>query len=68
MAQIKVNDETQEVALPATLTDLIRLNNAVPDMVSVQLNGVLIPREDLDTTGVSEGDEVDFLFFMGGGR
>ena len=68
MAQIKVNDETQEVTLPLTLTELIKLNNAVPDMVSVQLNGVLITREDLDTTTVSEGDEVDFLFFMGGGR
>jgi sulfur carrier protein len=68
MAQIKVNDEAQEVTLPITLTDLIRLNNAVPDMVSVQLNGVLITREQLDTTAVNEGDEVDFLFFMGGGR
>lgn len=38
-----------------------------PDMVSVQLNGEILEREDFDSTTVSEGDEVEFLYFMGGG-
>lgn len=38
-----------------------------PDMVSVQLNGEFVKRENYGATVVQEGDEVDFLYFMGGG-
>jgi len=36
-------------------------------MVSIQLNGEFVVRDDYDSTLVKEGDEVDFLYFMGGG-
>ncbi|MDR1811016.1 MAG: sulfur carrier protein ThiS [Prevotella sp.] len=69
MARIKVNDEAQEVVLPLSLIELIKLNNVLqPDMVSVQINGEFINREDFGNTAINEGDEVDFLYFMGGGR
>jgi sulfur carrier protein len=69
MSKIKVNDEVQEVTLPLTLAELIRLNKVLqPDMVSVQINGEYIPREKFDSTPINEGDEVDFLYFMGGGQ
>ncbi|MDR1673610.1 MAG: sulfur carrier protein ThiS [Bacteroidales bacterium] len=67
MSRIKVNDELREVTLPITLTELIQQDNIVPDMVSVQINGTLLERAKYDDTAVSEGDEIDFLFFMGGG-
>ncbi|MDC7224861.1 MAG: sulfur carrier protein ThiS [Spirochaetales bacterium] len=38
-----------------------------PDMVSVQVNGEILNRNDFPTSEVKEGDEVDFLYFMGGG-
>ena len=38
-----------------------------PDMVSVQLNGEFVNKENYQATKVKEGDEVDFLYFMGGG-
>ena len=69
MAKIKVNDEVQEVSLPLTLTELLQLNNVrQPDMVSVQINGQHVERQDFDAAVINEGDEVDFLFFMGGGQ
>ena len=69
MAQIKVNDEVQDLALPLSLTELIKLNNVLqPDMVSVQINGEFINREDFGNIAINEGDEVDFLYFMGGGQ
>jgi sulfur carrier protein len=50
------------------LLDLIKFNNVKqPDMVSVQLNGAFVQRNDFDQTPIREGDEVDFLYFMGGG-
>lgn len=38
-----------------------------PDMVSVQLNGKIVDRQRYAEQAVSAGDEVEFLYFMGGG-
>ncbi|MDR1666189.1 MAG: sulfur carrier protein ThiS [Bacteroidales bacterium] len=67
MSKIKVNEEVQEVTLPLSLTALIQANSATPEMVSVQLNGEFIPQEKFPDTDLREGDEVDILYFMGGG-
>ena len=68
MAQIKVNGEAQAVELPLNVTQLIRLNNVdQPDMVSVQVNEEFADRADWDSIQLKDGDEVDFLYFMGGG-
>ena len=68
MATITVNGENQEVKLPISVAELIKQNNvAQPEMVSVQVNEEFVDREDFDTTILSEGDSVDFLYFMGGG-
>jgi sulfur carrier protein len=69
MSKIKVNDEVREVELPLTLIELIRQHRILqPDMVSVSINGAFVPREDFDKTSISDNDEIDFLYFMGGGR
>ncbi|MBP5366417.1 MAG: sulfur carrier protein ThiS [Bacteroidales bacterium] len=68
MATITVNGDKQEVALPITISALIKQNNvAQPEMVSVQVNEEFVDREDFDKTTLKEGDSVDFLYFMGGG-
>lgn len=68
MGRIKVNDEVQEVSLPMTLAELMTVNKVLqPDMLSIQLNGEFVEKESYAATTVKEGDEVDFLYFMGGG-
>ena len=69
MATIKVNGESQEVVLPMTVEELIKNNNVEnPELVSVQVNEELLDRNDYARRQVKDGDEVDFLFFMGGGQ
>ncbi len=69
MAKIIVNGENQEVELPLTVSELIKLNKVFqPEMVSVQVNEEFVEREDFDTLQIKEGDSVDFLYFMGGGQ
>ncbi|MBQ9665266.1 MAG: sulfur carrier protein ThiS [Bacteroidaceae bacterium] len=69
MAKIIVNGEDQEVQLPTTVADIIRINKVLqPDMVSVQVNEEFIDRADFATTQLNEGDTIDFLYFMGGGQ
>ena len=36
--------------------------------VTVELNGEILDRPDYETTPVNEGDVIEFLYFMGGGR
>ncbi len=68
MAILTVNGEKQKVALPITVSGLIKQNNvAEPEMVSVQVNEEFVEREDFDTKTLNDGDTVDFLYFMGGG-
>ena len=69
MATIKVNGESQEVVLPMTVEELIKNNNVEnPKLVSVQVNEEFLDRNDYARRQVKEGDEIDFLFFMGGGQ
>ncbi|BCG47049.1 Sulfur carrier protein ThiS [Citrifermentans bremense] len=37
------------------------------EYVTVELNGAILDRGDFDAT-VKDGDNVEFLYFMGGGR
>ncbi len=38
------------------------------DTVSVQLNGEFVERDNFASTTLKDGDEIDFLYFMGGGQ
>ncbi len=46
---------------------LIEQNVKMPEMVSVELNGSIVRRENFDSTDLKENDKVEFLYFMGGG-
>jgi sulfur carrier protein len=37
-------------------------------MVAVELNSQMVERDSLATTPVKEGDQLEFLFYMGGGQ
>lgn len=51
-----------------SVVELLAAKNVeAPDMVSVQLNGTVLERSAFKTTRVREGDDVEFLYFMGGG-
>ena len=68
MAQIIVNDEKQEVSLPLTLEELIKINKVFqPEMVTIQVNEDFAEKEDYEKILLKDGDRVDFLYFMGGG-
>lgn len=67
--KIKVNGKEQEFGNNQIgLIELLQQNKVTrPELVSVQLNGSFVNREGYNTTIVNDNDEVDFLFFMGGG-
>jgi len=64
---VKINGKSEEVQ-GATVLDLLKAKNIDPHMVAVELNARMLERDHLATTHVKEGDQVEFLFYMGGGR
>ena len=68
MAKIIVNGEQQDVSLPLNVAQLLQVNQVEqPERVSVQVNEEFVDRNDWEKIQIKEGDEVDFLYFMGGG-
>ncbi len=50
------------------INELLAIKNVeMPDMVSVELNEVILNRADFVNTFINHGDRVEFLYFMGGG-
>jgi len=47
---------------------LDELNVSDPLYVTVELNGDIMERTNFDSTLVRDADEIEFLYFMGGGR
>ena len=66
---VLINGEKGEIAGESvSVLELLSIKNVeTPDMVSVQLNGKIIRRDDFGSTRVSDNDRVEFLYFMGGG-
>ncbi|MBT0664656.1 sulfur carrier protein ThiS [Geobacter pelophilus] len=48
------------------LLDELKVKDAL--YVTVELNGEIIDRPTFDSTEVKDGDALEFLYFMGGGR
>lgn len=68
--KIIVNGKNQEVNnAEISVYELLTANKVGNlDLVSIQLNGEFVNKEESLTTLVTENDEVDFLYFMGGGK
>lgn len=64
--RVKINGKAEEVQ-ETTLSDLLKAKNIEPRMVTVELNSKMVDRSSLSNTRIQEGDEIEFLFFMGGG-
>jgi|CXWL01.1.fsa_nt_gi sulfur carrier protein len=65
--QVKINGKTEEVTAE-TVLDLLKAKNIDPQMVAVELNSAMIERDCLSATPVKAGDQVELLFYMGGGQ
>ena len=67
--EIKINGELEQFdKSELSILNLLEVKQVEsPDMVSVQLNGEFVDKKKYSTTIVSENDNLEFLYFMGGG-
>ena len=65
---ITVAGEKKEYQDGLTLPELIVKENVdMPEYVTVSINEEFVATEDKEKTVVKDGDNVEFLYFMGGG-
>jgi sulfur carrier protein len=65
--QVKINGKAEEVAGGSVL-DLLQAKKIEPQMVAVEVNDAMVERDHLAATQLKDGDRLEFLFYMGGGR
>lgn len=66
--QITVAGVKKEVKDGLTLPELIEQEQVeTPEYVTVSINEEFVATADKETTVLKEGDNVEFLYFMGGG-
>ena len=65
--QVKINGKSEEAQGP-TVLDLLKAKSIDPHMVAVELNSAMVEREQFGATKIKDGDALEFLFYMGGGR
>ena len=66
---LKINGKDEELQQETiTVSEVLKIKNVeMPETVSVQLNGEFVKKDSYNTQSIKENDELDFLYFMGGG-
>ena len=63
-----INGDAKEIKDGVSLPELLMIENVEqPDMVSVQLNDEFVRQDEHKNVMMKDGDEINFLYFMGGG-
>jgi len=66
MIQIQLNGELHTIESPATVATLVAVRKPRPPF-SVEVNKELVRRPCYETTGLSDGDQVEIVTLVGGG-
>ncbi len=67
--KITINGEEKEISGTMNVVELLKSQDVEqPEMVSVELNGTILRRENFEATLVNENDTLEFIYFMGGGQ
>lgn len=65
---ITVGGDKKEYKEGLTLPELLEAEKVeMPEYVTVSINEEFVDSEDRESTVLKEGDQVEFLYFMGGG-
>ena len=66
--KIRLNGKEQEVNGGMTVSDLLLKWKIRPELVTVEVNENILQKLEYDGTEIKQGDDVEFVFYMGGGQ
>ncbi len=66
--EVEINGSKDSLPKELSVSELLSVKKVEsPEMVSVELNGEFVERKSFSDTVIKAGDEIEFLYFMGGG-
>ena len=68
MIKIHLNGKEQEIQTGMTVSDILLKWKVRPELVTVEVNENILQKLDYDGTEIKQGDNVEFVFYMGGGK
>ncbi len=66
--KLVINGEERDVTDAATVAALIAQLGMKSDRVAVELNREIVPRPSWEGTALRDGDRLEIVHFVGGGR
>lgn len=66
--KIKLNGKENEIKSGLSVNDLLVKWKIRPELVAVELNESILQKLDYDSTFLKQGDSLEFVFYMGGGK
>jgi thiamine biosynthesis protein ThiS len=64
---IQLNGESREVRDRSTLKDLVSELSLAPARIAIELNHLVVRRDQWGETTLAEGDRIEIVHFVGGG-
>jgi thiamine biosynthesis protein ThiS len=68
MIQLTVNGKPRELQPPGTILGLLEQLGINPQIVAVEHNGDIVKRDRYGETPVADGDQLEIVRMVGGGR
>ncbi len=66
--KIQLNGKVQEIDAKMTVSDLLLKWKVRPELVTVEVNENILQKLDYDGTEIKQNDNIEFVFYMGGGK
>ena len=67
LIKIQLNGKPQEIQAGMKVSDILLKWKIRPELVTVEVNETILQKLDYETTELKNGDNVEFVFYMGGG-
>jgi len=64
---VQINGKKETLPEAVSIEELLKLKNIRREVVTIELNDVIIEREAYASTVLKEGDRLEFVYYMGGG-
>lgn len=68
LIKITLNGKPNEVKAGTRISALLAKWKIRPELVTVEVNEIILQKLEYETTEIREGDRVEFVFYMGGGN
>jgi thiamine biosynthesis protein ThiS len=65
---LHINGEQRDFTDGLTVAELVAQLGMKPDRVAVELNMEIVPRAQWETTTLKNGDKLEVVHFVGGGK